>query len=675
MKPSQGYNDGVTMKKYLWIVLIVLTVPALLTGCSLSGGETQKEVLKPLNAADWPTPPPSAPPASPTPFPKITLAPTATPTARPTEIATSTPTATGELSYSGNPDDLTKQITALSGGLEPVAAALVTGDKVALRQGPGTSYASIGVAQRGELAAVLGKNPAGDWLYVLTISQLQGWLPADTLRVTGALEKAPVLPPNPMAAGKQPSAVSSQPSAVGGQPSAVGGQPLAVADFAPVTTARVNNESLNMRQGPGAAYELLRTLSRGDEVAVLALNQTKDWVLVKTANGEWGWVSLAYLAVEGSLTGAPQVRSPAPGGDFTPGQVAPIFASTGESGAAVRSSGVSASPPGGVGPANGGRLVFQLSSGGDIMVINADGSGLHRLTHGIDPALSPDGQSVAFTRWNGEDGSLWIINVDGSNERPVLGETKQAKHPAWSPDGKRIVVNFRHGGRLEDNEDCVNMMKLKGRRPNIPWNVDSKTIHMELKGREPYLCWTLPPDPHWGLRTVNVADGSFEDVPSDAYAFGPEWDPANPWRIVSSGFGGLWQLDVNRMEQWALTDRHEDHTPAFSPDGRYLAVAFDQNGAYDIHRLNSDGSGRVRLTNTPLWVAVGPDKQKPWNNVSPAWSPDGSQIAFLTDRTGRWEIWVMGADGSNQRPMFSDAANNQLQISYNFVDEGVLSWR
>jgi Tol biopolymer transport system component len=159
------------------------------------------------------------------------------------------------------------------------------------------------------------------------------------------------------------------------------------------------------------------------------------------------------------------------------------------------------------------------------------------------------------------------------------------------------------------------------------------------------------------------------------YAFGPEWDPANAWRVISSGLNGLVQLDVNQLQQRALTDRREDRTPAFSPDGRYLAVAFSQNSAYDIFRLNGDGSGRVRLTETPLWVAAGPGEHKPWNNVAPAWSPDGTRIAFLTDRSGRWEVWVMNADGSDPHALFSDAVNQQLPITYNFVDERVLSWR
>jgi TolB protein len=322
-----------------------------------------------------------------------------------------------------------------------------------------------------------------------------------------------------------------------------------------------------------------------------------------------------------------------------------------------------------------GKIVFQTASGGDIMVVNPDGTGLRRLTHGIDPVLSPNGQTVAFTRWAGETGTLWLIDVSGTNERAVLGETRQAKHPSWSPDGQQIVVNFQHEGRLDPKQVCNNLIELQGKNPDIPWNVDRDSVKVKIEDGFPYLCWTLPPDPHWGLRVVNLTNGRYKDMPSDAYAFGPEWDPANAWRVVSSGLRGLVQLDVNRREDWDLTTQGEDHTPAFSPDGRYIAVAFNNNGQYDIHRLNSDGSGRVPLTKTPLWITAQPGEQKPWNNVSPAWSPDGSRIAFLTDRTGRWEIWVMNVDGSNQRPMFPEDVNDQLSITYNFVDERVISWR
>ncbi len=432
-----------------------------------------------------------------------------------------------------------------------------------------------------------------------------------------------------------------------------------------VVKARVRSAGLNLRQGPDAAYERLAVLAQADEVTVLGLNKGQDWALVKKADAVQGWVSLTYLTViEGTLADAPLAAAP-----IVPASLVTTTASQGQLGS--DSTNVA-----------GGTLVFQLASGGDIMVINADGNGLRRLTSGIDPVLSPDGQTVAFTRWQGKTGSLWLINIDGTNERSILDFTKQAKGPDWSPDGSRIVLNFQSGGRLESKKECANV--LENPNPAIPWNAEvSKNqndkpkikVRVEDGEVEALLCWKLLPDPHWSLRVVNVVDGSFEDLDGGTYAFRPTWDPSRPWRIVSDAGNGLLEVDVNRDYRQNITNKSQDGSPVFSPDGRYLAVAFKHDGGYDIDRLNGDGNGRIRLTQTPLWVTAKPNNPKPWNNVSPTWSPDGSRIAFLTDRTGRWEIWAMNADGSNQRPMFFNAVNDQLPIRYDFADERVLSWR
>jgi hypothetical protein len=63
----------------------------------------------------------------------------------------------------------------------------------------------------------------------------------------------------------------------------------------------------------------------------------------------------------------------------------------------------------------------------------------------------------------------------------------------------------------------------------------------------------------------------------------------------------------------------------------------------------------------------------PANSVSPAWSPDGDYLAFLTDRTGKWEIWEMTATGNGQEPMF-DTELEGLRLDYAFVGERAISW-
>ena len=337
-----------------------------------------------------------------------------------------------------------------------------------------------------------------------------------------------------------------------------------------------------------------------------------------------------------------------------------------------------------------GTIVFQTASGGPIYVVNADtlagtgGSNLRQLTTGIDPALSPDGRQVAFTRWDdtqhGAFGSLWLINIDGSGERVILGDVRQPKSPVWSPDGSQIAINMQQGGRLSPEAKCGKGL------PADPLLADRDGDYFRVKVEvgsdgqiDTKLCYTLLPHPFWGLRLVDAATGEFEDLPADLFSHAPTWDPANDWHLVYDGERGLVNLDLDQGTTWALTDEAGDRAPVFSPDGRRIAVSYWQHDHWDIHVMMADGGGRARLTETPLRAIVeariNGNETRSWNNVAPAWSPDGSQIVFLTDRTGRWEIWTMGADGSNQRPLLPASTLDGLTFEYNGADERVLSWR
>ena len=88
-----------------------------------------------------------------------------------------------------------------------------------------------------------------------------------------------------------------------------------------------------------------------------------------------------------------------------------------------------------------------------------------------------------------------------------------------------------------------------------------------------------------------------------------------------------------------LTSGNRDTNPAWSPDGSQIVFSGERIGGHNIIRMNADGTGQVPLTSSIF----------PETNGEPAWSPDGTKIAFTSNRagSGRNEIWVMNADGSN----------------------------
>lgn len=108
--------------------------------------------------------------------------------------------------------------------------------------------------------------------------------------------------------------------------------------------------------------------------------------------------------------------------------------------------------------------------------------------------------------------------------------------------------------------------------------------------------------------------------------------------------------DGNIVDQ--LTDNSaSDLTPTWSPDGTQIAFTSNVDGDYDIYVLTLETGRSINLTNNS------------WDDIAPSWSPDGELIAFTSNRNANWDLYLMDSDGDNPVRLTRDA-----------VFEGYSSW-
>jgi Tol biopolymer transport system component len=115
---------------------------------------------------------------------------------------------------------------------------------------------------------------------------------------------------------------------------------------------------------------------------------------------------------------------------------------------------------------------------------------------------------------------------------------------------------------------------------------------------------------------------------------------------------------------WPAQSNRYNTDPAWSPNGKQIAFVSDRSGNYRIYKMNADGSHIVQLTRNPLDPFIGTNLDQ--QDVSPSWSPDGKRIAFVW-RVIRFinagndsnDIYLMDANGSNLTKITDHAADGK----------------
>ena len=230
----------------------------------------------------------------------------------------------------------------------------------------------------------------------------------------------------------------------------------------------------------------------------------------------------------------------------------------------------------------------------DLWLVSTGGGGARKLTRDGtadgEPVFSPDGTSVYFSSSRADPQSVWRVPLNGGAPERITPGTGTANHPSLSRDGRRLVFST-----LAIDRDVVVADRNTGTVCRVASSRDDETP-------------AIAPD---GSAVAYVSNRlGNRDLWIEALQSGcPGTKP--PRRLTS-------------LKTWAAT-------PVFSPDGSWVAFfrVLGLEGRRDIWAVPVDGGAPVALVGSPA------------QNLHPAYSPDGTRLAFVSDRSGREHVWIL----------------------------------
>ncbi len=256
-----------------------------------------------------------------------------------------------------------------------------------------------------------------------------------------------------------------------------------------------------------------------------------------------------------------------------------------------------------------------------------------------DPAFSPDSRWVAFTRsvsMNTQD--VYRIEVDGGEPERLTFDGREVRGAAFTTDGKLVVSSARSGAlglwSLPLGEGRPVRLVFAGGTPRAPEVGSRGELLFEERWR----------DSDIEALGLGAPDASPEPVPVSTHedrepALSPD---SSRIAFVSSRSGTpeIWVSDASGGNARRLTSfgGPQVGAPSWSPDGRSIVFDARPAGHADLFLISIDGG-------TPTPIAPSPS-----NEVAPVFSPEGSEVLFGSDRSGKWQIW----SSEKNEPLTSD---------------------
>ncbi|HET8580028.1 MAG TPA: DPP IV N-terminal domain-containing protein, partial [Nitrospiraceae bacterium] len=303
---------------------------------------------------------------------------------------------------------------------------------------------------------------------------------------------------------------------------------------------------------------------------------------------------------------------------------------------------------------DGSQVAFTWK--GDIYVKQVDGEGLVQVTRdpGLEsrPSWSPDGRQIAFVR----DGGVFLVPALGGGERKVA---ESAGPPVWMPDGSGLLIT----SRFAPNALSIVLASLANgqkRRLTYPHNRGIGDVDMAVSPDGRTLAFKRVVVQNGEIYVVPMMGGDARQLTHDDRAIlGLAWTPDSREIVFSSartGWSRLWRISAVPPEPGAAFATPRPVEGA-GDDARFPWISRPQKrGAssrlvyqrytrnFDIRRAEitgREGTPEHRLQPSVSLIA------STRMDFTPAISPDGKRIAFVSDRSGAREVWICGVDGLN----------------------------